>query len=252
MIRQLTVLFSAAILALPVWADQQKPLQTIEEAYGLMLGMVTDYPADIKDMAIHFPNMAANTDIRFNQLTTTFDLPKEDFWRGNIAIANPPLLGTLRRVAFSNLTCTRIGQPTLVHLRQLHLAYGREDDPKGKEGMQHSFAKKFADVPDGAVAMQSCFLFIEIPSRKTEAALYQNLIAVIGDDFSDTKSAAEMQGLRNANPDKYITYYFKGQGSLRLNGAVITRMQANIHEGDGMGMVRVVFVAISYLVPFIS
>lgn len=252
MFRKLAILFIAALFAVPVWADQQKPLQTIEEAYGLMLNMITDYPADIKDMAIHFPNMTAKTNLRVDQLATKFDLPKEDIWRNNITITDTTKGGNLD-IIFNNLVCMRIGQPTLAHYRQIFFTDGNTEKPEGIAGARYALIKLFAGVPDEAVAMQMCILITNLPLRKTEAALYQDILAAIGDDFSDTESAERMRRQRDTNPDKYVSYSFNGRGGLRLNGAVVTSMRVTIRENDvGTGTTPLILVAKSYLMPFIS
>lgn len=243
MFHKIAKLLGLIVWAFPVWADQQKPVQTIEEAYKLALETASDYPANIRNMSLHFPNMATNTKIRIDNLSDIFGQPNKDVWRGRITISNPTGFRHLRKSKPSNLICTRIGQSTLAHLRQVFPSTNNMNTPKGANAEQYAIVKIFSDVPKTAVAMQVCVLNDRLPMYKTGEEIYKDLMQVIGNRFSNISERRHKDG-------KFIFYNFKGPGRQNLNGAAVISMQVNMTESLEFGReLGVAFVVVSYLMP---
>ncbi len=241
MFRNITILIGCILWALPVWAGQQKPVQTIEEAYNLMLETVADYPTNLRSLSVHLPSTTPPTKVRVENLSDLFGRSNKDFWRGRVTISTSGF-GRIMKLKRNFLSCTRIGHSTLAHLRQTFQTNENGAGLKGDEGEKYLIAKIFENAPDTAVAMQMCNLSVTLPLYDEGEAIYQNLLTMIGDSFIAENGAT---GVGNVNGTTF--YNFKGTGNLKRSGAIVIGMQVNITTfSRGFG---ISFFTASYLLP---
>ena len=241
--------FGFASLATPLWAKEPPLPKDVGSAYNLLLEMVTDYPADLHDLAHYFPDIVSDPVERYNQSRPIREFPElDDPWRGSFSI-----FGNDKTDMFTMISCERIGQETLTHMRNYFAEHNDPDTLSQSEKSQLFLVEQLEHVPASATAVQVCHLYYPLPSTQSEQQVYDQLLTAIGDSFIDTNSATKRQELQRDNPDKYTDYFLNGTGNLHMNGAVVTTLDATVGEKpEGSAAIPVWLMAVSYLLPVLS
>lgn len=239
----------APTLPKPAYAEQQAPLQNIAEAYQLMMEIVTDYPANIRDQARYFPPSDGEQFEQYNYARSIIELPEiGDPWRGSYSV-----LASDSADQFTMINCIRIGQQTLRYMQE-YFDHNRDVETLNQTEISQLFlVEQFATVPKNAIAMQVCHLHYPLPTSATVQEEYEALLSTIGDDFTDTKSAEKRLKLVEEDPDRFIDYFFDGSGNLFLNGAAVGSLNATLNDKtNGGNHMPIQMFSVGYLLAPLS